>query len=144
MFHATKEQRRLVLYMAATGCPLTEIARAVGCDTGTLHKYFQEELTNGRDMVTSKIAVGVVSRAMRAFTAHEQPGDLSCARWYMGLWGGPNWKMNPREQTEVQRLEDESQQANQVQVYIPENHREHLEDVEQVTIEGEAEDSAAA
>jgi len=143
IYEPTQEKRMLALYMSATGCPLGQIAREIGCNERTLRKYYKDELTNGHDAIVSKIAVGVVSRAMRAFTAREQPGDLSCARWYMGLHGGAQWKMNARENEAVNRLEQASG-VNEVQVYIPDNHRDRLEEVEAVTIEGKAEDTSEA
>ena len=79
-FQPTEQHRLTVEELAACGTTQEQIARCMGITVPTLTKNFTDELTSGLERATSRVALGVLQRAIK--------GDNACSFFFLKCRGG--------------------------------------------------------
>lgn len=76
--------RNAVFILRAHGTQEDTICAALGIAKSTLKKYYQTELNAGLPELIARMKSTAVSLALA--------GDGPTLRWWLGLFGGPDWK----------------------------------------------------
>lgn len=102
-FEPTDEQRYSVELMASIGIPQEQIASSLEISLPTLHKYFRDELDNGKPRTITKVADSLYRQAIA--------GNITAAIFYLKTQGG--WKETSRLELDFNpsELSDEELEA---------------------------------
>ena len=126
-FNPSPSDRELVRVLAANGVAHEVMAKLLHVAIRTLKRHFNEELYDGRVMVTAKIGAALVKEAMA--------GNVAAQRYWLGTHGGPEWRI-PKTSDLMPDVDDDPNER--VHFYMPSNHRDEPELIEGPTIEGTA------
>jgi hypothetical protein len=109
----TDADRDRVMRLRGSAVPAKIIASIMGVDETTLRQKCRHELDNGSEMLKAALAGVVVRQGLR--------GDWRAAIGWLARFGGDEWK---RPQVHlIGGTGTPITVAQQVQVYLPENHR---------------------
>jgi hypothetical protein len=101
----------------------------------TLRRAFKAELAFGRELVTISLGMRLYNLA-----THDGPHSFSACCFLLCTFGGPQWRL-PKD-TDDPRVPATDEADNNVVIYLPENHRDHIPDenmVEPPTIDAQVE-----
>jgi len=91
-FEPTPEERFLVQTLSSHGISHGVIANVVRRSSGgitvkTLYKYFREDLNGGRETVKATLIAALIRAGIS--------GNVNAIKYWMCLFGGPEWKVQP-------------------------------------------------